>query len=72
MGRFNPDRYYRTDDPALAFIAKPQTLAKWRHEGRGPRYVKMERRVVYRGRDLNEWLDRGIVGTVDQPAPAAA
>ena len=32
-------------------------LAKWRHYGRGPAFLKLGTRVVYRGADLNEWLD---------------
>lgn len=33
-----------------------QTLAKWRHEGRGPRYLKMCRLIRYRRDELERWL----------------
>ena len=66
MKRFEPDRYYRTDDPALAVIATRGTLAVWRHEGKGPRYARFGNRVLYRGDDLNAWIDKHIV------EPAAA
>ena len=32
------------------------TLAKLRLNGNGPRYCKLGRRVVYRPRDLDQWL----------------
>ena len=57
MTRFDADRYYRTDDPALAVIATRGTLAQWRHRGYGPPYVRFGNRVLYRGVALNDWLD---------------
>ena len=36
MNRFEQDRYYKTDDPALAVIGTRGTLAQWRHRGEGP------------------------------------
>lgn len=54
------------------------TLRKWRHLGRGPRYVKLggamragrgqAGRVVYRLSDLLQFLEANIVSTDDQPA----
>ena len=36
---------------------KRQTLARWAHEGQGPPYVKIGRRLVaYRTGDLRAWL----------------
>jgi len=32
------------------------TLAAWRCQGRGPRYVKVGRKVYYRRSALTEWL----------------
>ena len=61
MNRFDPDRYYKTDDPALAVIATRGTMSQWRHRGEGPRYVRLGGRVLYRGVDLNAWLDERIV-----------
>lgn len=61
MKRFEPDRYYRPTDPELAVIAMPGTLRQWRYQGRGPRYYKSGNRVLYLGRDLNEWLDRHMI-----------
>ncbi len=61
MERFAPDRYYRPTDPELAVIATPGTLCQWRHQSRGPRYCKLGNRVLYLGRDLNEWLDSHMI-----------
>jgi predicted DNA-binding transcriptional regulator AlpA len=33
-----------------------QTLARWRHEGVGPRFVKIGRLVGYRKSDLERWI----------------
>ena len=61
MKRFDPDRFYRTDDPALAVIATRGTLSQWRFRGEGPPYVKFGNRVLYEGRALNQWLDSHVV-----------
>ena len=36
----------------------PRTLERWRLQGRGPKYVKLGRRVVYYQSDLDEWRKR--------------
>ena len=66
MKRFDDDTYYRTDDPALAILATRGTLSQWRHRGVGPRYVRLGGRVLYLGRDLNDYLDSLVI------EPAAA
>jgi predicted DNA-binding transcriptional regulator AlpA len=33
-----------------------QTLARWRHEGFGPKFVKIGRLVGYRKSDLERWI----------------
>jgi predicted DNA-binding transcriptional regulator AlpA len=38
----------------------PSTLAKLRLSGNGPVYCKLGRRVVYRGHDLEAWLESHI------------
>ena len=39
---------------------KKQTLARWRHEGFGPKWVRLGRRVFYRSSDLREWIDAQV------------
>ena len=53
---FEDNKLYLTSDPALKAIGPYSTLAHWRSEGRGPRFVKLGAKVAYRGSDLNEWL----------------
>ena len=69
---FIADKIYATTDPELRAVAANQTLAKWRFEGRGPKYFKAGSKVLYRGRDLNLWIESQLVATSDQPAEAVA
>ena len=61
MTRFESDRYYRTTDPELEILGTRGTLAQWRHRGEGPSYIRFGNRVLYRGADLNDWLDSHVV-----------
>lgn len=36
-------------------------LETWRCEGKGPKYLKLHRRVRYRLSDLDAWLDAGTI-----------
>ena len=36
-------------------VSHVQTLANWRHVGRGPEYVKIERKVLYPLRAVEEY-----------------
>ncbi len=65
---FEPSKLYLTNDPALRVLAAPQTMVHWRREGRGPAYIKAGGRVLYRGDDLNDWIERQRV----DPSPQAA
>ena len=58
---FEAERLYRTTDPELEIIATRGTMSQWRHRGEGPRYVRLGGRVLYRGVDLNAWLDKRII-----------
>ena len=57
MKRFEPDLYYRPQDPAMRLLGTPGSLAVQRCKGGGPPFTRMGRRVLYLGRDLNAWLD---------------
>lgn len=72
LQRFDPDRYYLTTDAELLLLGSPPTLAQHRHEGKGPRFVRLGRRVLYRGRDLNEFLDQCVVEPKILPPGALA
>jgi len=61
----NPNDLYTPDAPELRALAAVQTLARWRHEGKGPAYMKSGSRVVYRGSDVLSWLDARRVEPVE-------
>lgn len=48
------------DLAARLYPASPRTIDRWRTEGRGPRYLKVGRRVYYRLRDVEAWLDAQV------------
>ena len=64
--RFEQDRYYRPGDVELDTIATRGTLATWRWQGQGPPYIKFGHRILYRGSDLNAWLDERMVNPTDR------
>jgi|RhiMetdeSRZDD1v2_1073273.scaffolds.fasta_scaffold4631616_1 hypothetical protein len=61
---FCEDIYMNSDSDALDSSAAarrmglaPSTLAKKRLSGTGPLYYKLGRRVIYRSRDIDAYLD---------------
>jgi predicted DNA-binding transcriptional regulator AlpA len=64
----------KTNEEAAAFLrVKPSTLVAWRHQGRGPKYLKIGRSCFYRERDLEEWLDaQAVVPIPNDDAEATA
>lgn len=59
----NPEAFYVPDAPELRILGAVQTLARWRHEGKGPSYTKSGSRVLYRGSDVLEWLSSKRIET---------
>ena len=49
---------------------KKNTLEVWRYKGTGPRFVKCGSRVVYRLRDINDYLDSRTRKSTADPGPA--
>ena len=58
---FDPDRLYFADDATLKQLAPYSTLAHWRCQGKGPAFIRLGKRVAYRGADLNAWLESRTV-----------
>ena len=58
---FENDRNYIPGDPELEIIGDRDKLAQWRHKGRGPAFYRLGRKIVYRGADLNTWVEAGRV-----------
>ncbi|MFZ4808095.1 MAG: helix-turn-helix transcriptional regulator [Hyphomicrobiaceae bacterium] len=50
---------------AVAAIASNSTitLARWRRDGTGPRFMKIGRRIFYRRSDVEAWLAAQVVGS---------
>ncbi|REK81349.1 DNA-binding protein [Rhodococcus erythropolis] len=46
-----------SDDVATFLGCTRQRLAALRHQGRGPKFVKIGQRVAYRWSDVNSWVD---------------
>jgi hypothetical protein len=42
-------------------------LAQLRYTGRGPKFIKVGRRVLYRWSDIADWLDRNTMQRTDDP-----
>lgn len=50
-------RYLTTEEVAAAVRTSPATVRYWRHIGRGPRGVRVGRRVLYAEVDVEAWLE---------------
>ena len=61
----NYDDLLNTAESAEVVKTSPEFLHKNRAQGRGPRYVRIGRKVFYRRRDLHEWLESRVVETAD-------
>lgn len=45
---------------AQRWSLEPNTLGQWRWNGRGPKYLKIGRRVLYRLNDIEEFEKRNL------------
>ena len=62
---FEDNRMYHETDSAMRVLGAEELLVQWRCRGFGPAYVKIGRKPMYRGSDLNEWLNSRRVETID-------
>jgi hypothetical protein len=60
---FEHNRTYVLGDPELEIIGNREKLAQWRHKSMGPAYYKLGRKIIYRGIDLNRWVEVNRVET---------
>jgi hypothetical protein len=58
----DPDELIPHDEAAELLRVRPQTLAAWRMEKQGPRWIKCGRRVFYRRVDIGAWLAAQFCG----------
>lgn len=57
----NPDELIDAEEAARLLRQKPQTLAAWRCDKRGPEYVKIGRSVFYRRSSIGVYIAAQIV-----------
>lgn len=58
---FNNERSYVLGDPELDLLGDREKLAQWRHKSKGPAFYRLGRKIIYRGVDLNKWVEAGRV-----------
>jgi hypothetical protein len=58
---FDDNRNYVLGDEELNLIGDRDKLAQWRHKMKGPAFYRLGRKIIYRGVDLNQWVDAGRV-----------
>lgn len=58
---FEPKKFYTAADVRAHLRLGTSTLANWRHDGKGPPFVKCGSRILYPGDALIEWLERNLV-----------
>lgn len=56
---FGDDLLLPPNPAAKAVNRTPKTLAQWRSQGRGPKWVKIEGRIGYRLGDLRAFIAKG-------------
>jgi predicted DNA-binding transcriptional regulator AlpA len=62
-----------TRDLAAELHVTDQTVRRWRCDGRGPRFIKLTgNRVLYRRRDLEEFLAERLFDSTNDEAACAA
>lgn len=56
-----------TNEQAAEYLkVGPGTLAQWRNQGQGPRFLRLAKRAIrYRVADLDEWAAKFAVDTSD-------
>ena len=70
LGNELAERVFDTAAAAPLVGVQPGTLEVWRCKGIGPRFVKSGSRVVYRLRDINEYLESRTRTSTADPGPA--
>jgi hypothetical protein len=58
---YDDNRNYVLGDEELNLIGDREKLAQWRHKMKGPAFYRLGRKIIYRGVDLNKWVEAGRV-----------
>ncbi len=54
------DELLTTEEVARYFRTVPATVRYWRHIGKGPRSLRVGRRVLYRTSDVHAWAEQAL------------
>jgi predicted site-specific integrase-resolvase len=54
------DKYLNSNEVSKRWGMSPQTLARWRCEGRGPQYMKIGGKILYRLQDVEQFERQSI------------
>ena len=69
------DKLLRLPEVAEMTGLPENTLRFWRHQGTGPKSARLGRRIVYRERDVTDWIDQQFItlaSTNGQSGPTRA
>jgi len=55
---------------AARWLISPRTLEQWRWQGKGPKYLKIGGRVVYRLQDVEQFEAQHVHANTVSPLPA--
>ncbi len=61
-----------TNEVAAVLHTTLQGLAQMRYRGTGPKFIKVNRKVLYRWSDVNAYLDANTVQRTDDPRGVGA
>lgn len=56
-----PTELLTSEETAERLRVAPSTLDYWRRHGRGPAFVRLAKRVMYRAEDVDVWLASQVV-----------
>lgn len=59
------DELLTTEEVAAYFRTVAGTVRYWRHVGKGPRSLRVGRRVLYRTSDVHAWAEKALT---EEPA----
>lgn len=61
------NQLYPPDRVSEMLCIAPATLRKWRWEGKGPKFIKVGRKVAYREADITAFIDGQIRRSTSDP-----
>lgn len=65
MAELNNKKSLTPDEAAELFGYKATTLRNWRHQGRGPKFIRDGRLIIYRPKDIEQYQEMRCVRTRD-------